>query len=95
MLKLSLKHRRNMSTHLYSIKSLQNNFTALLYLYEPLNYESNLMRNNHILFENDVVALAEEFRNRRSKKEVGRTNAELSNIEASSSIVIHYYDSML
>ena len=70
MLKLSLKHRRNMSIHLYSIKSFRNNFIASLHLYEPLNYESSLMRNDYILFENNVIVLAEELRNRRNKKKL-------------------------
>ena len=68
MLKLSLKYRRNMSTHSYSIKSLQNNFITLLYLYKPLNYKSNSMRNNHIFFEDNVIIFAKKLYNRRNKK---------------------------
>ena len=68
MLKLSLKHRRNMNIHLYSIKSLRNNFITSLYLHKPLNYKSNSMRNDHIFFKNNVVIPAEKLRNRRNKK---------------------------
>ena len=68
MLKLSLKHRRNMSIHLYSIKSLRNNFITLLYFYKPLNYESSSMRNDYIFFKNNVIALAKELRNHYNKK---------------------------
>ena len=57
-----------------------------LYLYKPLNYESSLIRNNYIFFKSDVVALAEGLRNKKKKDE----SAKLSNIEASSSIVIYY-----
>ena len=69
MLKLSLKHRRNMSIHLYSTKSLRNNFITLLFLYKPLNYKSSSMRNNYIL----KITLSPSLRNRRSKKKTERT----------------------
>ena len=44
-----------------------------------------------IFFKNDVVALAKKLRNKKEKIE----NAELLNIETSSSIMIHYCDSTL
>ena len=44
-----------------------------------------------IFFKNNAVALAEKLRNK--KKKIKR--AKLLNIKTSSSIVIHYYDSML
>ena len=72
MLKLSLKHRRNINTYLYSIKSLRNNFITVLYFYKSLNYESSSMRNDHIFFENNVIALAEKLRNRRNKKKLNK-----------------------
>ena len=70
MLKLSLKHRRNISTHLYSIKSLRNNFITSLYFHKPLNYELSSMRNDYIFFENNVIALAKMLRNRHNKKKL-------------------------
>ena len=54
MLKLSLKHRRNMNIYLYSIKLLRDNFTAFLYLYKSLNYELSSMRNDRYILKNDV-----------------------------------------
>ena len=44
-----------------------------------------------IFFKDDVVVLAEEFRSRKEKVE----DAKLSDIEASSSTVTHYCDSIL
>ena len=70
MLKLSLKHYCNINTHLYSIKSLRNNFITLLHLYESLNYKSSLMRNDYIFFKNDVIVFAEKLRNRYNKKKI-------------------------
>ena len=49
------------------------------------------MRNDHILFKNDAIALVKGLRNKKEKIE----NAKLSNIETSLNIVIHYYDSTL
>ena len=72
MLKLSLKHRHNMSIYLYSIKSFRNNFITLLYLYKSLNYKLNLIRNDYIFFENNVVAFAKKLRNRRNKKKLNK-----------------------
>ena len=40
-----------MSIQLYSIKLSQNNFAALLHLFESLNYESNSMRNDYIFYK--------------------------------------------
>ena len=54
MLKLSFKHRRNINTHLYSIKLLRDNFITLLYLYELLNYESSSMRNDCYILKNNA-----------------------------------------
>ena len=68
MLKLSLKHRRNMNIHLYSIKLLRNNFITHLFFHKSLNYESSSMRNNYIFFENNAVALAEKLHNHYNKK---------------------------
>ena len=49
-----------------------------------------------IFFKDNVIALAEKLRNRRNKKRKNWTNsAELSDIEISSNIVIHYCDLML
>ena len=45
---------RNINTHLYSIKLLRNNSITLLYLYESLNYKSNLMRNDYYILKNDA-----------------------------------------
>ena len=45
---------RNMSTHLYLIKLLRNNFIALLYFYESLNYESSSMRNDRYILKNNA-----------------------------------------
>ena len=59
-----------MSIHLYLIKSFRNNFITLLHLHKSLNYESSSMRNDYILFENNVVALAEKLRNHRNKKKL-------------------------
>ena len=54
MLKLSLKHRRNMNIHLYSIKLFQDNFTTFLHLHESLNYELSSMRNDRYILKNDA-----------------------------------------
>ena len=72
MLKLSLKHYRNINIHLYSIKSLRNNFITFLYFYKPLNYELSSMRNDYIFFKNNVIALAKKFYNYHNKKKIER-----------------------
>ena len=78
MLKLSQKHRRNINTHLYSIKLFQNNFITFLYLYESLNYESSSMRNDYIFLK---ITLSPSQRSFAIKKKI--KNAKLSNIETS------------
>ena len=72
MLKLSLKHRRNMNIHLYSIKLLRNNFITHLFLYKSLNYESSSMRNDYILFKNNVIVFVKKLRSRYNKKKIKR-----------------------
>ena len=45
---------RNMNIYLYLIKLLRNNFITLLHLYEFLNYELSLMRNNRYILKGDA-----------------------------------------
>ena len=85
-----------MNIHLYSIKSLRNNFITLLYFHKFLNYESSSMRNDYILKTIRYRSRRRTSQPSQQKKKI--ENAKLSDIKTSSSIMItvtHYCDSML
>ena len=98
---------RNMNTHLYSIKLFQNNFIILLHLYESLNYESSLMRNDYYILKDNarcrsrfvIIAIKKKDWTNNAKlsdiKIVKIEDSKLSNLETSLNIVTHYCDSIL
>ena len=43
-----------MGIHLYLIKLFRDNFITFLHLYESLNYESSLIRNDYYILKSDA-----------------------------------------
>ena len=99
---------RNMGTHLYSIKLFRNNFITFLHLYESLNYESSLMRNDYYILKDDarcrprfaIIIIKKKkikriTRNYRILKSSKLKIRSYRTLKTSLNIIIHYCDSTL